>query len=141
VPFVVVGGHAVIFHGYVRTTEDVDVVWLRSPESEAALVSALTEANARWISDEIDPATGIERLVPVSEGYVRSHHLLMLVTDYGFLDLFDYVPGAPTADARELYDQGISSGDVRYASLPWLRTMKRAAGRPRDAEDLDNLPP
>lgn len=29
VPFVVIGGHAVTFHGFVRATEDTDVVvWL-----------------------------------------------------------------------------------------------------------------
>ena len=105
-----------------------------------ALLSALAEANAKWISDEIDRSTGLEKLVPVNHSYVRTRRLMMLVTDYGFLDLFDYVPGAPAADPQELYDQSIRSGDVMYVSLPWLRQMKRAAGRPRDAEDLENLP-
>ena len=31
VPFVVVGGHAVNLHGYIRATEDTDVLWVRSP--------------------------------------------------------------------------------------------------------------
>ena len=31
VPFVVVGGHAVNFHGFIRGTEDTDVLWVRSP--------------------------------------------------------------------------------------------------------------
>lgn len=43
VPFVVIGGYAVNFHGYVRTTEDADVVWLRSPQTEQSLLLALTE--------------------------------------------------------------------------------------------------
>ena len=139
VPFVVIGGHAVSFHGHLRTTEDLDVIWLRSTASEPGLLSALTEANAKWISDEIDRATGLEKLVAVTEAYVSSTRLMMLVTDYGFLDVFDYVPGAPDADVNELYDTGITSGEVRYVSLEWLRRMKRAAGRPRDVEDLDNL--
>ena len=29
VPFLVIGGHAVSFHGYVRATEDTDVLWVR----------------------------------------------------------------------------------------------------------------
>ena len=37
VPFVIVGGHAVAFHGYVRATEDTDIVFLRSDGAEAAL--------------------------------------------------------------------------------------------------------
>jgi hypothetical protein len=34
VPFVVVGGHAVNFHGFIRATEDTDVLWIRSPAAE-----------------------------------------------------------------------------------------------------------
>ena len=61
VPFVVIGGHAVNFHGYGRATEDVDVLWLRTAISEKALFAALAEINAQYISDEIDLATGMER--------------------------------------------------------------------------------
>ncbi len=139
VPFVIIGGHAVGFHGHVRATEDVDVVWVRSPAAEAALLPALREVNAQWISDEIDPATRLERLVPVSEAYINSHHLMMLVTDYGFLDLFDYVPGLPGADAQELFEQSIESDNLRYASLDWLRRMKKAADRPQDRADSEQL--
>ena len=139
VQFVIVGGHAVTFHGHVRATEDVDVVWVRSPEGERVLLAALVAANARWIADEIDPATGLERLVPVSEPFVRATHLMMLVTDYGFLDVFDYVPGCGGADPRELLEQSVEHDGLRYASLDWLRQMKRAAGRPQDVADLENL--
>jgi hypothetical protein len=52
VPFVVVGGHAVNFHGHIRLTEDTDVLWMRSRESEVALLAALQEVNACWISNE-----------------------------------------------------------------------------------------
>lgn len=41
VPFVVIGGHAVNFHGYVRATEDVDIVFLRTTISERNLLNAL----------------------------------------------------------------------------------------------------
>jgi hypothetical protein len=34
VDFVIVGGHAVNVHGYRRATEDIDIVWIRSPETE-----------------------------------------------------------------------------------------------------------
>lgn len=77
----VVGGYAVIFHGHMRTTIDVDVIWLRTPAAEAALQAALKEVNAAWISSEIDPATRLEKLVPVEMGYIQSTHLMMLVTD------------------------------------------------------------
>ena len=139
VPFVVVGGHAVTFHGHVRSTEDVNVVWLRSPDAEVALTAALREANAAWISAEIDPATLAERLMPVTEAYVRGNHLMMLFTDFGFLNVFDYVPGYPHADVAEFFAESVLHGDLRYASLAWLRRMKAAAGRPKDNDDLSKL--
>ena len=40
VPLVIIGGHAVGYHGYVRATEDTDVVFLRSAEAEAAQEAA-----------------------------------------------------------------------------------------------------
>ncbi len=54
VPFVIVGGHAVNFHGFNRNTEDADVVWLRSDAAEASLLNALTELQAQYIGDDID---------------------------------------------------------------------------------------
>jgi len=140
VDVVVVGGHAVVFHGHVRATEDVDVVWHRSEAGESSLLAALAAINARWVSNAIDPATGLERLVPVSPAYVRATHLMMLVTDHGFLDVFDYVPGCPDASVADfIRDSVVAADGVRYASLPWLRRMKRAAARPQDLADLEHL--
>ena len=140
VPFVIVGGHAVAFHGYVRGTEDVDVVWRRSPESEAALVHVLKEMNAAWLAKDLDPATGLERAVPVTASYVQAHHLMILSTRWGYLDLFDYVPGLPNADVNEFFGESVVDADgFRYCSYAWLRRMKEAAGRTKDRLDLDEL--
>jgi hypothetical protein len=100
VPGVVIGGHAVTFHGHIRETEDLDVIWLRSPDAERSLLAALTAVNAKWISNVVDPTTGIEKLVPVSLPYIKANHLMLLVTDLGLLDLFDYVPGMPDANVQ-----------------------------------------
>jgi hypothetical protein len=141
VQFVVIGGHAVNYHGYLRSTEDIDIVWLRSPENELALAHALAEIGASYIGREIDPATGIERAIPVTIAYIQASHLMMLWTGSGFLDLFDYIPGFPNADVNDLFETSIDSAGVRFASLRWLLQMKQASGRPRDLTDLENLPP
>ena len=137
---VVIGGHAVAYHGYLRATEDTDIVVLRTGDSEAALYRALVELNARWIGDEIDPATGLERTWPVSPEYIRATRLMMLLTDEGFLDVFDYVPGYPHVAVDELLASSQESGGRKFVSLEWLRRMKQAAGRPKDRIDLENLP-
>ncbi len=140
VPFVVIGGHAVNIHGFHRTTEDVDIVWLRSEQSKTALLKALAELNAEYIGNDIDPATGIERAHPVTLTFIQTSHLMMLCTKLGFLDLFDYIPGFPDEDPMQLFTSAIAVGDFKFASLDWLRKMKRASGRDKDLIDLKNLP-
>jgi hypothetical protein len=139
VPLVVIGGHAVTFHGYIRDTEDLDVIWLRSEAAESALLAALTEVNAKFITNEVDPATRLEKLAPVTAPYIKANHLMLLVTDLGFLDLFDYVPAFPDADVQEVFDESLSAGGARFVSLEWLRRMKSATDRAKDAEDLRQL--
>jgi hypothetical protein len=140
VPFVVIGGHAVNFHGYARVTEDTDVVWLRSTDAEIALSKALTEIDAHYIGKEIDPATRIERTYPVGISYIRTHQLMMLCTKHGFFDLFNFVPGYANVDPQQLFDSSVTSGGYRYCSLDWLRKMKIASGRGKDLVDLEQLP-
>ncbi len=140
VPFVIIGGHAVIFHGYVRATEDADLIFERSPASEAALLEALQSIHACWISDDATGATGHERLVPVSASYVRGEHLMMLNTDLGFLDLYDYIPGFPDTPVAEVFSDSIELDNLRFVSLRWLRKLKQAAGRHKDLDDLEHLP-
>jgi len=140
VPFVIIGGHAVTYHGYVRATEDTDIVIQRASDGDRALLAALTEVRAQWISDEIDPATGIERTFPVSLDYIQASRLMMLVTDFGFLDIFDFIPGLPEEPVEELFKSALTSHERRFASLEWLRKMKQVANRPKDQLDLENLP-
>jgi hypothetical protein len=140
VPFVVIGGHAVNFHGYQRATEDIDIVWIRSAGAEVALSNALLEIDAQYISNEIDPATKIERTCPVTLPYIQTKRLMVLFTKLGFVDFFDYIPGLPQEDVGQLLESSVTSEGIRYASLDWLRQMKRAAGRTKDRLDLENLP-
>lgn len=140
VPCLVIGGHAVNAHGFIRATEDTDVICRRTSETVQGLLAALTELNAKWIGDEIDAATGIERVHPVDLHYVQSRSLMMLITDAGFLDVFDYVPGLPEQDLDPLFEDAMEIEGVQYVSLAWLRKMKQAAGRIRDQLDLEELP-
>jgi len=140
VPFVIIGGHAVNFHGYIRTTEDADIIFQRSPASEAALLTVLVSLRACWISNEIDPQTRMERVVPVSASYIRAEHLMMLSTNRGFLDVYDYIPGFPDSPVEEVFADSVKLGDLRFVSLRWLRRLKECAGRHKDLDDLEHLP-
>lgn len=139
VPFCIIGGHAVGVHGFLRTTEDVDILFHRTPESEARLLAALQAMSARWIADDIDPATGFERQVPVDVAYVARQPMMILMTDLGFLDIFDFVPGLPGTPVECLIDSALVVQGVPYVSREWLLKLKRAAGRPQDLRDITML--
>jgi hypothetical protein len=140
VPFVIIGGHAVVFHGHVRATEDCDLIFERTEASEAALLKVLESIRACWISNERDPTTGVERVVPVSAAYVAGEHLMMLSTDLGYLDIYDFIPGFPETPVADIFADSIRQGELRFVSLRWLRKLKQAAGRHRDLDDLERLP-
>jgi hypothetical protein len=65
---------------------------------------------------------------------------MMLITDLGFLDIFDFIPGFPDVGVDELFTSASETQGRRFASLDWLRKMKQAASRPKDQLDLENLP-
>lgn len=100
----------------------------------------LESVEACWITDEIDPATGLERLAPVTAAYLQSQHPLMLTTRWGFLDIYDHVPGFPRTPVRELFADSVALGNLRFVSLRWLRLLKEQANRHRDRDDLEHLP-
>ena len=104
------------------------------------MLSALQELNAYVILDEIDPASGIEKIKPVTFGDLVSRSLIMVGTDFGYLDLFSFAPGFKDANLEDLWRQSISSDGYRFVSLEWLRRLKEALGRPINQIDLANLP-
>jgi len=135
VDFVVIGGLAVIAHGYVRATKDVDIVPDGAHENLDRLGEVLVSFGARL--------RGIEEEVPfVPDGRtLRRTGILTLETKAGWLDLLVDPPGAPPY--RELRAQAelvdLDGVEVPIASLRHLRKMKRAAGRSQDQTDLDAL--
>ena len=81
VRLVVIGGHAVNFYGYIRATEDVDIVFERTNETEQILFEELSKIDAYWITNDIDPQTGIESPSPVTLKYIQRTNMMMLGTN------------------------------------------------------------
>jgi predicted nucleotidyltransferase len=135
VDFVVVGGIAVIAHGSARVTRDLDICYATDQANLDALGAAMVELGARL--------RGVPDPVPfVPDGRtLRRTQILTLATDDGWIDLLAAPSGAPPyAQLRDRADRVII-GDVaiRVAALDDLEAMKRAAGRPRDLLDVEEL--
>jgi hypothetical protein len=138
VRFVVIGGVAVAAHGYVRATQDLDLVPDPSVENARRLASALAILEATFplaAGRPFDPQSDLLHLIRRSN--------LTLDTRHGALDVVQDAPGVPPFVAldREAVDSELLGVPVRICSLDHLRGMKRARGGSQDRADLEHLPP
>jgi hypothetical protein len=131
VKFLLVGGWAVMFRGYVRATVDVDIwVWDDDANKER-LITALAENGV--------VGAGHLRGVPLLFGWSS-----VRVGMSGFeLDMGHSLKAFADTDFDACYDRAefVSFRDVLLPmiSLADLITEKRATGRARDLGDVDEL--
>jgi hypothetical protein len=135
VAFILVGGAAAIAHGSARLTQDLDIVYDRTPENLDRLVSALA------------PFKPYLRGVPVGLPFAWDRATLSrglnftLVTSLGDIDLLGEMAGG--GSYRDLQGGAIQlevfHNRCLCLSLAQLIRAKRAAGRPKDLEALAEL--
>lgn len=136
VRFVLVGGFAVNAWGVVRGTKDLDLVVDPDPDNLARLGSVAAEVGGSV--QRPDALAGSARSIAamISEG-----ERVMITTPLGAIDVVQGLDGVPPyADLRDKAEAIVVFGvEVLVCSLEDLRKMKRAAGRPRDLVDLEDL--
>jgi hypothetical protein len=130
--YVVIGGFAVIAAGFVRATEDVDLLIPADAGSTPALRAAVDDLGAVFV----------EGRRPVSDDDLAHRaHLRLLTAASGIVDLVR--EGAPpldfatvAADARHVVYEDVP---IVLAGLRSLVAFKRLAGRAQDRADLQKL--
>lgn len=137
VRFVVIGGVAVGAHGFVRGTEDLDLV----PDPDHVNLQRLTIALAEL--DSTLPTVGGRPFDPATDaGVIRRGGNVTAATRFGALDVVQRARGVPSY--AQLADDAVESEllgiPVRICSLARLREMKQAQSRTQDLLDLENLP-
>jgi hypothetical protein len=135
VEHIVIGGVALVSHGHVRFTADLDVCYARVPANLIRLSSSLGPLHPRL--------RGAPPELPFffDERALRNGLNFTLVTDAGEIDLLGEVTGiggfedlVAGAVVHELY--GIP---VRVIGLADLERAKVAAGRAKDLLDLEAI--
>ena len=125
VKFVIIGAAAFPVHGYARVTMDTDI--FIEP----------TEANAKRCLAAL-------RNFGYDVSQITAHHLLKkrtLIRQYLIeVDIHPYVKGVVFQDVwKHKIKEKTGTLETYFASLDDLIKMKRAAGRPKDKQDLKIL--
>jgi predicted nucleotidyltransferase len=136
VDFVVIGGVAVQAHGYIRMTQDLDIIVAPKTLNLSRLSQALAELEAELRT------TGTLKLTDPHQ--LRRAPLVPVMTKAGALDVVnvEHVAGAPRsyeALREAALVVNLDGLEVPVAGLSDLIRMKRAAGREQDLADIEAL--
>lgn len=124
VEFILVGGMAVALAGYVRATEDVDILIRVDEENVVQLLSCL-ERFEESVADELHPED-----FALEEGAIR------VVGDFP-LDVFTVMSGNKYGDLLPLTDKhGIEGTTVTYLNAEGLIKLKSESLRAKDQLDV-----
>jgi len=127
-PFMIIGGHAVILHGQPRLTEDIDVTLGVDADALGELLLACEALGLSPLPDDVEPFVKSTFVLPAEH------------TDTGVrVDfIFSTTPYERQAIERAVRVQ-IGGESVPYATAEDLIIHKLFAGRPRDIEDAASV--
>ncbi len=126
VEYLLIGGYAVFYHGYPRATEDIDFWVAINPDNAQRLVHVMRDFGLSHATSDL---------------FLREHQ----VTRIGFkpyrVEILTTISGVEfaTCYVRRVVDT-IDGIQVNIISLEDLKQNKRASGRLKDQDDVQNLP-
>ena len=127
VDFIVVGAHALAFHGAPRFTGDLDL--LVKPDGR----------NALGILDALE-SFGFGALGLKTEDFTTPNQVIQLGNPPSRVDLLTAISGVGWDEAKEGAERGkLGSVSVRFLGRNELIRNKRATGRTQDLADLERL--
>ena len=128
VEYLLIGGYAVGIHGYIRTTNDLDIWVNLSPENAARIERVLRE-----FGFAVDALT--------SDLFLAPNSVVRLGVPPIRIEVLTSISGVQfeTCYAEKEMVQ-IEEMLVPVISLARLRENKAASGRAKDLADLENLP-
>lgn len=139
VEFLVIGGVAVGFHGFVRATKDVDIVPSPEPGNLERLAGMLTTLDAQI--EGAEEFKGEELPDPRDPEALALGGNWVLRTRLGRFDIMQWIGDDPLWErlSPSAIETEIDGLPVKFASYESLVALKEQAGRPQDLIDLQRL--
>jgi hypothetical protein len=127
VRYLIVGEYAVAFHGYPRTTGDIDFFVEVSEENAGKLIAVLD-------------AFGFASLGLTRQDFLEPRTIIQLGHPPNRIDLVTSISGVRFEDAWQRRVSRLVEGlSLLVDDKPTLMANKAASGRPKDLADLDAL--
>lgn len=127
VRYLVIGGYAVALHGHPRYTKDLDIWIEASSDNAAKMVQALEHF-------------GFGSLGLKEGDFLVPNQVIQLGYPPNRVDILNTIPGVEFADCYVSRVRVDLDGElVDFIDLDNLKKNKRAAGRPQDLADVENL--
>ena len=127
--FVVLGGHAVAFHGHPRATKELDVLVEANPDNAKRVYAALAAFGAPLSAFEV----GVE-------DFASYDGMLQLGVPPRRIDIINRADGITFAEAiADGATFSLEGCDIPVIGRDALIKNKRAAGRPQDLADVKAL--
>jgi hypothetical protein len=128
VEYLLIGGYAVGYHGFPRSTADMDV-WVATNEANAArIIAALESFGFAGTGMTPELFLGHDKITRMGNPPMRIE-ILTTISGLEFAEAY----------AKRIVDV-IDGVSVSVISSEHLKINKRASGRSKDLADLDNLP-
>lgn len=129
VKYMLVGGYAVIFHGYARNTGDMDIWVEKTPENYQRIKQAFLIFGMPVFDMTLENFLDSERMDVFSFG-----------TPPVSIDIITELKGL---DFEETYsfaeEKNSERTPIKIISLHKLLEAKKASGRPKDLQDIQHL--
>jgi predicted nucleotidyltransferase len=128
VEYLVVGGHAVAFHGYPRATADLDI-WIAANSANAALiVQALKQF-------------GFDLPTLHADLFIHTGRIIRMGLPPNRIEILTGIDGVTFSECLpRAIESSIDGVAIRFIGLADLKINKLASGRYKDLADLEQLP-
>jgi predicted nucleotidyltransferase len=128
IEYLLIGGYAVNYYGYIRPTGDMDIFVARNEKTAEKLVKVLKEF-------------GFNLPELTAELFLKEKSIVRMGVPPMRLEISTYIDGVDFSEGftgREVIK--IDDLEINLISLKHLKMTKKASGRYKDLNDLENLP-